>query len=165
MSRRIAVDASRCTGCRGCALTCSLNRSGEVRLAAAAIRIVSQPDEGGSVPLVCVSCPERPCVSACPVGAIRDAEDTPIIDPDRCIGCRLCIRACPYDAIGFDPVMKKAVKCDLCGGEPLCLQVCNAATTMPGTLSLSEGPASEELLGAALERAQNAARWREASHA
>ena len=164
MSRRIEVDAARCTGCRGCALTCSLNRSGEVRLAAAAIRIVSQPDEGASVPIVCVSCPERPCVAACPVGALRDSDDTPIIDADRCIGCRLCLAACPYAAIGFDPVTKKAVKCDLCGGEPLCVQVCNAAGTMPGTLALSEGPATEKTLTGALDRAQKAARWKETSH-
>jgi len=160
MSRRVEVDASRCTGCRACMLTCSLRRTGEARLSASAIRVVSSPDEGQHAPIVCLACSERPCIAACPVGAIVDAEETPLLDVKRCIGCRACVDACPYGAIGFDPVAGKAVKCDLCGGDPLCVKVCNAATTMPGALSVVEGPPTEASLQEARRRRTEAASWR-----
>lgn len=159
MSRRVEVDASRCTGCRACMLTCSLRRTGEVRLSGSAIRVVSAPDEAAHAPIVCRSCEDRPCVEVCPVGAIRDAEDTPILDVDQCIGCKACTAACPYGAISFDKAAEKAVKCDLCGGDPLCVKVCNAATTMPGALSFGEGPLAGDSVKAAEERLRTAQCW------
>lgn len=161
MTCRVEVDAARCTGCRACMLTCSLRRTGEARLSASAIRVFSAHDEGAHAPIVCVSCASRPCVAVCPVGAIQDAEDTPILDVDRCIGCTACVTACPFGAIGFDTVSQRAVKCDLCGGTPLCVEVCNAATTMPGALALTEGPLSEASTESATHRLRNAQLWRD----
>ena len=141
-------------------LACSLRRTGEVRLSASAIQVVSRSDEGQHAPLVCVSCEEKHCVDACPVGAIQDDGDTPTIDVRLCIGCGACVDACPYDAIGFDDALHQAVKCDLCGGDPVCIAVCNAATTMPGALAWGEGPMSSEDRDAALGRAERAGAWR-----
>lgn len=128
-------------------------------MSASAIRVASSMDEGKHAPIVCLACAGRPCIEACPVGAIVDKEDTPFLDTDRCTGCRSCIKVCPFGAIGYDAVENVAVKCDLCGGDPLCVQVCNAATTMPGALRIVEGPPEHESLQAARQRLADTASW------
>jgi len=137
MARQVIdIDYTRCTGCNACVLTCALAHAGVVRLSASAIHILSSPDEGINVPLVCINCKEQPCIDVCPVSAIRPDEKlgVPIIDTESCVGCQACIPRCPYHAISFDPVVNKAVKCDLCGGEPLCVKVCMGVNDMPGAL-------------------------------
>jgi len=137
MSRlAIEVDFNRCTGCRSCEFICALAHAGVIRPTASAIRIVSSVDGGTNIPLVCISCKDRPCLEVCPVGAIRLDKrlDLPVIDMETCIGCQACVSACPYQGIFFDPVAKKAVKCDLCGGNPLCVQACTGVYDMPAAL-------------------------------
>lgn len=139
MTRQVIdIDYTRCTGCRACVLTCALAHAGVVRLSASAIHILSSPDEGINVPLVCTNCKERPCIDACPENAIRPHEKLgiPVIDAESCVGCQACIPACPYHAISFDPIAAKAVKCDLCDGDPLCVQVCTGVNDMPGALHI-----------------------------
>jgi Fe-S-cluster-containing hydrogenase component 2 len=46
------------------------------------------------------------------------------IDTDTCVGCGLCGKYCPVDMVHLDPDTKKAVKCELCGGEPACVTAC-----------------------------------------
>ncbi len=46
------------------------------------------------------------------------------VNADECIGCRMCRRASPFGAMGFDTNEKLADKCDLCGGEPECVKHC-----------------------------------------
>jgi Fe-S-cluster-containing hydrogenase component 2 len=47
-----------------------------------------------------------------------------VLDEEKCIGCRACILACPFGAIGFDYGKNIAKKCDLCGGDPKCVAFC-----------------------------------------
>jgi Fe-S-cluster-containing hydrogenase component 2 len=64
----------------------------------------------------------------CPTKAIRidDVTGARVIDQELCIGCQTCIQACSYELsrIRFDRVKKKAIKCDLCGGDPACVKAC-----------------------------------------
>ncbi len=110
---------------------------------------------GGSqfMPTPCQHCQNAPCNNVCPVGAtFSTPEGTVLIDQDRCIGCRICMAACPYDRRFFNwgtapappesllahydpehqtPAKKGTVmKCDFCpdmaraGVLPYCAQGC-----------------------------------------
>lgn len=54
-------------------------------------------------PRPCQQCRDPPCVQICPVGAAwqRDGDRLTLIDQSRCIGCRLCMAACPYEVRFF----------------------------------------------------------------
>jgi Fe-S-cluster-containing hydrogenase component 2 len=47
-----------------------------------------------------------------------------VINYDRCINCKTCVVVCPFGAVGFDPVAKKIISCDLCDGDPVCVKFC-----------------------------------------
>jgi formate-dependent nitrite reductase membrane component NrfD/ferredoxin len=61
-------------------------------------------------------------------------------DGSRCIGCKSCMQACPYDALYIDPETKTAAKCHYCahrvesGLEPACVVVCPVQAIVPGDL-------------------------------
>ena len=64
-------------------------------------------------------------MEVCPVGAIfRDEKDAVIINPDKCIGCKMCMNASPLGKIGFNTERRQVHKCDLCGGDPKCAKFC-----------------------------------------
>lgn len=66
-------------------------------------------------------------MAVCPKDAIyRDDElNRVMVDYDLCIGCRMCMTACPFGAMGYDPGEKKVFKCDLCDGDPYCASFCD----------------------------------------
>ena len=78
------------------------------------------------LPSTCQHCDDPPCMSVCGSSAIyRDDElNRVMIDPDRCIGCKMCLSTCPFGAIGFDSIRGFAFKCELCGGDPECVHAC-----------------------------------------
>lgn len=138
-TRMLAVDSDKCTGCRNCEAACSVSHEHASNPAKSAVRIVKWPDQGLHVPVVCQQCDEPACANICPVEAISRSEDTGavVVDPDLCVGCQMCIVACPFGAIVLDRDRRLAIKCDLCGGvEPWCVRYCE-----PGALSYKRPPA------------------------
>jgi formate dehydrogenase iron-sulfur subunit len=80
---------------------------------------------------ICKHCTHASCLEVCPTSAIIRTEfDTVYIQQDVCNGCRDCISACPYGAIGFSNVTGTARKCTMCydrlqaGMEPACAKAC-----------------------------------------
>ena len=126
MRKMLIVDHSRCTGCRLCELVCSVNKGGAANPAAARITVVKWEPICVDTPMVCQQCDTAPCATVCPVQALsRDEELGRVtINYERCIGCRFCIAVCPFGAMGFDPVTRKVIKCDLCDGDPVCVKFC-----------------------------------------
>ena len=123
-------------------MACSVAHGGAVNPQKSAVRVVKWEGEGLSVPVVCQQCEEPACAAICPVQAItRDlGTGALIVDGDLCVGCRMCVVACPFGAIVLDGDRRRAVKCDLCGdAEPWCVRFCEPralAYELPITASL-----------------------------
>jgi len=128
MTRRLFVNAKVCTGCRYCEVVCSIRHEGKINPRKSRIKVKSDLLGGRDTPKVCHQCDNPPCVSACPVSAIiyDSVLNTPIINSEKCDGCKTCIDACPFKEIFFDDEQNVAIKCDLCGGDPQCVKFCRA---------------------------------------
>ncbi len=104
-----------------------MQHEGAVNPYRARIKVMKWEIEGEVLPMVCRQCDDPPCQKICPMGAISKYDPTGLVsvDYDKCIGCRMCISACPFGAMDYDLVGKKVMKCDLCGGEPQCARFCD----------------------------------------
>ena len=132
-----------------------------------------------SLPLLCNHCDEPPCAQVCPIQATYKREDgIVIVDPHRCMGCRYCVIACPYNARHFNfreneqrpnPAFPRrqhgvAESCDLCahlldqGKQPACVAACEDVQAKALCVGNLNDPASEI---AALIRNHSVKRLRE----
>lgn len=100
----MAIDLDKCIGCEYCLRACSATN--DVHPDRAWNIVVEEKNSTGltfffSRP--CLHCQVAPCVEVCPVRATYVREDGLVVmDYDRCIGCRYCEVACPYDARKFN---------------------------------------------------------------
>jgi tetrathionate reductase subunit B len=160
------IDPKRCIDCRACLVACRAEN--EVPLEHTRIWVYDQGVQGEFpnlsqqfVPYNCMHCDEPPCVAACPSQATykRKADGLVVIDTDACIGCGLCIEACPYHVRYLNPVTGKADKCNAClqrveqGEMPACVATCVGGSRLFGDLN---DPASE--VSKALANAQTVKR-------
>jgi Fe-S-cluster-containing hydrogenase component 2 len=76
--------------------------------------------------LSCRGCDDARCVKACPEKAIVQSETDHllIIDEKKCKGCDWCVQACPRGGITIHSDTGKAIACNLCDGEPKCVEIC-----------------------------------------
>lgn len=129
--RKLSVVPNLCIGCRECELMCSLRHFGRFNPAEARLRVHYDPERNCYNPVVCRHCDEPACAEACPEDAMTRDETTGalVIDPERCVLCLECVEACPYGAINVAPD-GSILKCDLCGGEPVCQRFCSKRPEM-----------------------------------
>ena len=176
----IAIKQDRCIGCHTCASACKMQNNVPDNMLWN--RILTEncdvPDgaEGQYpnlsrtfLPLMCQHCENPACMKVCPTGATyRDDKGRVEIDYDKCIGCRMCMAACPYNARAFNwnepirctgadygdarvPVRGVGVmeKCTLCkertdaGESPMCVKCCPARARVYGDLDDPESDISK----------------------
>ncbi len=129
--KKLAVAPNLCIGCRECELMCSLVHRGRFNPAEARIRVAYDEENNCYSPVTCRHCDEPPCLEACPSDAVTRDEKTGamLIDEEKCVLCMECVQACPYGAIRVAPD-GALLKCDLCGGDPVCVRYCSKRPEM-----------------------------------
>ncbi len=153
MSEKVKLyDATKCTACIGCQLACkqwnqlpakqTINRGTYQNPPDLQpntwllMRFQEISDGNGGVKWIyrkqaCMHCTDAACVKVCPSGALHYTKyGTVSMDPAKCIGCKECIYACPFDVPRYDPETDKIAKCDMCFSridnalEPACVKAC-----------------------------------------
>ena len=122
----VAADPGKCTGCGLCEYVCALEKSeGAWNLLLSRVRVVRMHPLL-NVAIACRFCKDARCVTACPEKAITQSEGNGVltVDEKKCKGCDWCIQACQYGGIALHPDKSLAIACDLCGGEPKCVDSC-----------------------------------------
>ena len=140
-----ALDQRSCIGCHACTVACKAEHGVELGVFRTWVKYI----EEGTFPdarryfsvLRCNHCDDAPCVEICPVTALYRREDGIVdFDPERCIGCKACLNACPYDALYIDPHSHTAAKCNFCahrvdqGLKPSCEIVCPTHAIVSGDI-------------------------------
>lgn len=144
----IVLDASKCIDCKACTLACKMEN--HVDIGFENYRIWVSMKVNGEYPNLsiqfepsqCQHCENAPCQAVCPTKATyKTDEGVVLVDYDKCILCKACIIACPYDA-RFPSERHHAVeKCTLCyhrlteGREPACVETCPSKVRIFGDLN------------------------------
>ena len=142
----LSQDTKRCINCRACEVQCKVNKQLPPGPRPTQIMTVG-PKMVGGVPraayifMSCFHCEKPWCVAACPTKAMQKRPEDGIVfvDHEICVGCKACIRACPWGAPQWHKEAKKVVKCDYCkdridqGLKPACVTVC-----ITGSLSFGD---------------------------
>jgi CRP-like cAMP-binding protein/Fe-S-cluster-containing hydrogenase component 2 len=130
----LLINLETCTRCDECVRACADMHDGIPRFIREGVKF-----RNFSVPTACYHCTDPVCMIGCPTGAISRPLGTRevTINKDTCIGCRNCVRRCPWgniQQVPWDPVPTDrevkgdlASKCDLCVGReagPACVQMC-----------------------------------------
>ncbi|HVQ75052.1 MAG TPA: 4Fe-4S dicluster domain-containing protein [Candidatus Binatia bacterium] len=139
------IDQRKCIGCHACTVACKEENQVPLGVNRTWVKYI----EKGTFPdtrryfsvLRCNHCDNAPCVTICPTVALYRRPDGIVdFDRDRCIGCKGCMQACPYDALYIDPETQTAAKCHYCahrvevGLEPACVIVCPVQAIIAGDL-------------------------------
>ncbi len=174
MSYGFLIDTTKCIGCRGCQVACKqahdlpADRTGfrPIRtnppdLTARTWSLIEFHEVTKTrerlvwrfVKRQCMHCLEPACASVCPVAALRKTAEGPVIyDAKRCIGCRYCMTACPFNVPRYqwDSATPLIGKCTMCaerlaeGEQPACAKAC-----LTGAIKFGQ---REELLAEAHQR-------------
>ena len=150
------IDQRKCIGCHACTLACKA----ENEVPVGSFRTWVKYIEKGTFPNTrryftierCQHCEDAPCVAICPTVALYKRDDGIVdFDGERCIGCKSCMQACPYDALYIDPNTHTAAKCNYCahrtdrGLLPACVIVCPVKAIIAGDLEDSTSEIAQTL--------------------
>jgi Fe-S-cluster-containing dehydrogenase component len=155
--RRLSIsqDLDGCIGCYSCEVHCKTAKGlgAGPRLCRIYAAESSSPQGRPRIAfafVTCRHCDDAECLRICPSGAVRKrAEDGVVfVDQELCVGCQLCVHACPWGVPQYDASTKVVLKCDLCrdrldrGLAPACVTKC-----VTGCLTLHDPDQPSEQAG------------------
>lgn len=147
MPHGILTDLTKCIGCEACVAACKeINNLPVTPKSPKGLTDETwtciEKRGGVNIRRQCMHCLEPTCASVCPVAALeKTPEGAVIYHEDRCIGCRYCIMACPFEIPKYEwfETKPRVRKCILCydqrikeGKEPACTSVCPTGATLFG---------------------------------
>lgn len=145
MNVGILIDLTRCKGCKACVYACKeqngLPPEDATHLNATTWVSIEQK-HSTYVRRQCMHCIDPACVSVCPVAALQKQPNGPVTyDEDRCMGCRYCMMACPFQIPKYEwaATQPRVQKCIMCAEkrlsqnrQPACTEVCPAKAAIFG---------------------------------
>jgi len=148
MSKAILYDATLCIDCKLCEKACADRNhlpyddkvAAESRLSAHKLTAVEAKGDK-FMRRLCMNCDDPTCASVCPVAALRKTPEGPVTyDASRCIGCRYCMMACPFNVPKYEwgMLLPRVRKCDMCadrvkaGKQTACAEACPTGATQFG---------------------------------
>ena len=145
MNYGFVIDNRKCIGCHACTVACKSEHDVAIGVNRTHVKYIEKgvfPDASRSFSVHrCNHCEDAPCTTICPTSALHTRMDGIVdFDNDRCIGCKSCMQACPYDALYIDPDTNTAAKCNYCahrvdtGYEPACVVICPTEAIISGDL-------------------------------
>ena len=145
MNYGFVIDNRMCIGCHACTVACKSEHDVPIGVNRTHVKYIEKGEFPKSTREFsvhrCNHCADAPCVEICPTTALYTRADGIVdFDNDRCIGCKSCMQACPYDALYIDPETNTAAKCNYCahkidgGYEPACVIVCPVEAIISGDL-------------------------------
>lgn len=168
----MVIDLNTCVGCNACMAACAMENQTPVWKGAWRTYVhekeigVAEQVRRRFFPRLCNHCDNPPCLTVCPTGATyKRADGIVLVDPDRCMGCRACAMACPYDAryeVTYGDIrtgkefygeLKRNSpsmdKCSFCahrvdkGQKPACVETCVGSARQFGDLDNPADPVAQ----------------------
>ncbi|QGP91562.1 Thiosulfate reductase electron transfer subunit PhsB [Neomoorella glycerini] len=119
----LLVDSALCINCQACTIAC--RQAGNTNYSLPRLKV------DGSRHYSCHHCEQPACCAVCSGGALIKNKDGIVLwERDNCLGCKLCVAACPHEAINYNSLFNEPVKCTFCwerlqqGEEPACSSAC-----------------------------------------
>ena len=103
--KTLVIDLDRCIGCHACEVACKVENNVPMGVYYNKVLTIGPVGKYPDIyqyflPTVCQNCKDAPCVKVCPTGASYKTEDGQVlVDKEKCIGCKMCTKVCPRDAI------------------------------------------------------------------
>lgn len=139
------IDTTKCVGCYACRVSCQMQN--ELPVDISFIKFYETETgvfpnvKNEIVPVQCQHCEDAPCVNVCPTKATYTTDEgIVLVDETKCIGCKYCVVACPYNARTQDHETGVIKKCRFCadlvanGEQPACVQTCISDARIFGDL-------------------------------